>query len=147
MQCKNENPGKGEFECLKEGRRVTRCARGVIDDINKSCLEQFRSHWACLEDNNHQLWQCRPAEWKLNKCVFENLVSVALSTTRMRLYLRKWDVLTMALETREGRSRPATELDAGAPTADADLRTSLHPARGALHSREEPGAVIVSREI
>ncbi|OIW31315.1 NADH dehydrogenase, alpha subcomplex, subunit 8 [Coniochaeta ligniaria NRRL 30616] len=73
MQCKNENPGKGEFECLKEGRRVTRCARGVIDDINKSCLEQFRSHWACLEDNNHQLWQCRPAEWKLNKCVFENL--------------------------------------------------------------------------
>lgn len=29
MQCKNENPGKGEFECLKEGRRVTRCARSV----------------------------------------------------------------------------------------------------------------------
>ncbi|CAF3548894.1 unnamed protein product [Fusarium graminearum] len=26
MQCKNENPGRGEFECLKEGRRVTRCA-------------------------------------------------------------------------------------------------------------------------
>jgi NADH dehydrogenase (ubiquinone) 1 alpha subcomplex subunit 8 len=76
MQCKNENPGKGEFECLKEGRRVTRCARSVIDDINKSCLEQFRSHWACLEDNNHQLWQCRPAEWKLNKCVFENLVCI-----------------------------------------------------------------------
>jgi NADH dehydrogenase (ubiquinone) 1 alpha subcomplex subunit 8 len=45
-----------------------------IDDINKSCLEQFRSHWQCLDDNNQQLWQCRPAEWKLNKCVFENLV-------------------------------------------------------------------------
>jgi NADH dehydrogenase (ubiquinone) 1 alpha subcomplex subunit 8 len=29
MQCKNENPGRGEFECLKEGRRVTRCARSV----------------------------------------------------------------------------------------------------------------------
>lgn len=29
MQCKTENPGKGEFECLKEGRRVTRCARSV----------------------------------------------------------------------------------------------------------------------
>lgn len=29
MQCKNENPGKGEFECLKEGRRVTRCAASV----------------------------------------------------------------------------------------------------------------------
>ncbi|RKU44333.1 hypothetical protein DL546_006649 [Coniochaeta pulveracea] len=73
MQCKNENPGRGEFECLKEGRRVTRCARSVIDDINKSCLDQFRAHWQCLDNNNHQLWQCRPAEWKLNKCVFENL--------------------------------------------------------------------------
>ena len=29
MQCKTENPGKGEFECLKEGRRVTRCAASV----------------------------------------------------------------------------------------------------------------------
>ena len=29
MQCKNDNPGRGEFECLKEGRRVTRCARSV----------------------------------------------------------------------------------------------------------------------
>ncbi|KAL2022992.1 hypothetical protein VTK56DRAFT_4207 [Thermocarpiscus australiensis] len=73
MQCKTENPGKGEFECLKEGRRVTRCARSVLEDINKSCLEQFRAHWQCLENNNHQLWQCRPAEWKLNKCVYENL--------------------------------------------------------------------------
>ena len=46
-----------------------------IADINKSCLEEFRKHWTCLEDNNQQLWQCRPAEWKLNRCVFENLVS------------------------------------------------------------------------
>ncbi|KAK3311618.1 uncharacterized protein B0T15DRAFT_508162 [Chaetomium strumarium] len=73
MQCKTENPGKGEFECLKEGRRVTRCARSVLEDINKSCLEQFRAHWQCLENNNQQLWQCRPAEWKLNRCVYENL--------------------------------------------------------------------------
>ena len=47
---------------------------GRLEDINKSCLEQFRAHWDCLDNNNHQLWQCRPAEWKLNKCVFENLV-------------------------------------------------------------------------
>ncbi|RYC56316.1 hypothetical protein CHU98_g9891 [Xylaria longipes] len=79
MQCKTENPGKGEFECLKEGRRVTRCAASVIDDINKSCLEQFRTHWQCLDNNNHQLWQCRKAEWKLNQCVFDNLVSLAFS--------------------------------------------------------------------
>ncbi len=45
-----------------------------IEDINKSCLEQFRTHWQCLENNNQQLWQCRPAEWKLNKCVYDNLV-------------------------------------------------------------------------
>ncbi|KAK0725815.1 hypothetical protein B0H67DRAFT_571629 [Lasiosphaeris hirsuta] len=73
MQCKTETPGKGEFECLKEGRRVTRCARSVIKDLNTSCLEQFRAHWECLDDNNHQLWQCRPAEWNLNKCAFEKL--------------------------------------------------------------------------
>jgi NADH dehydrogenase (ubiquinone) 1 alpha subcomplex subunit 8 len=29
MQCKSESSGKGEIECLKEGRRVTRCARSV----------------------------------------------------------------------------------------------------------------------
>ena len=45
-----------------------------LEDINKSCLEQFRTHWQCLENNNQQLWQCRPAEWKLNHCVYENLV-------------------------------------------------------------------------
>lgn len=48
--------------------------KNSIDDINKSCLEQFRAHWNCLEMQNHQLWQCRPAEWKLNKCVYENIV-------------------------------------------------------------------------
>jgi hypothetical protein len=45
-----------------------------IDDINKNCLEEFRKHWTCLENNNQQLWQCRPAEWKLNDCVFNKLV-------------------------------------------------------------------------
>ena len=105
MQCKSQNPGKGETECLKEGRRVTRCAKSVwvavlfgdttsiyfkigswrdsrwflwstrIEDVNKHCLEEFRKHWTCLDNNNQQLWQCRPAEWKLNKCVFDNLVS------------------------------------------------------------------------
>ncbi|EPE08429.1 nadh-ubiquinone oxidoreductase kda subunit [Ophiostoma piceae UAMH 11346] len=73
MQCKTDNPGKGELECLKEGRRVTRCARSVLEDINKSCLDTFRQHWQCLENNNQQMWQCRPEEWKFNKCVFENL--------------------------------------------------------------------------
>ncbi|CAL3973028.1 unnamed protein product [Diplocarpon coronariae] len=73
MQCKTESPGKGEIDCLKEGRRVTRCAKSVIEDVNKHCLAEFRKHWTCLDDNNQQLWQCRPQEWKLNKCVFDNL--------------------------------------------------------------------------
>jgi NADH dehydrogenase (ubiquinone) 1 alpha subcomplex subunit 8 len=29
MQCKTEKPGVGEIECMKEGRRVTRCATSV----------------------------------------------------------------------------------------------------------------------
>ncbi|TVY30622.1 NADH-ubiquinone oxidoreductase 20.8 kDa subunit [Lachnellula hyalina] len=73
MQCKTEKPGTAEMDCLKEGRRVTRCAKSVLDDVNKHCLVEFRKHWTCLDNNNQQLWQCRPLEWKLNKCVFDNL--------------------------------------------------------------------------
>jgi NADH dehydrogenase (ubiquinone) 1 alpha subcomplex subunit 8 len=29
MKCKDEANGRGEFECLKEGRKVTRCAASV----------------------------------------------------------------------------------------------------------------------
>ena len=29
MKCKQEANGRGEFECLKEGRKVTRCAASV----------------------------------------------------------------------------------------------------------------------
>jgi hypothetical protein len=49
-----------------------------ISDINKECLDQFRSHWQCLEGHNQQLWNCRSEERRLNKCVFEKLVSLAL---------------------------------------------------------------------
>ncbi|KAI4094087.1 MAG: hypothetical protein LQ339_007548 [Xanthoria mediterranea] len=73
MMCKTEAHGRGEFECMKEGRKVTRCAASVIDDITKNCLQEFRNHWECLEDNNQQLWQCRKWEWNLNGCVFRKL--------------------------------------------------------------------------
>jgi hypothetical protein len=33
MKCKTDNPGRGEFECLQEGRRVTRCARSVYVEL------------------------------------------------------------------------------------------------------------------
>jgi len=73
MHCKTLSNGRGEIECLQEGRKVTRCAASVIDDVNRNCLEQFRKHWECLDDNNQQLWQCRRKERELNGCVFEKL--------------------------------------------------------------------------
>lgn len=72
MLCKKESQN-GPVDCLKEGRRVTRCAISVLEDINKSCLEEFRRHWQCLEQNNQQFYACRPAERLLNACVFEKL--------------------------------------------------------------------------
>ncbi|KAI9822875.1 MAG: hypothetical protein M1832_002900 [Thelocarpon impressellum] len=73
MLCKTEANGTGEIDCLREGRKVTRCAASVLEDINKHCLAEFRKHWECLENNNQQLWHCRRPETKLNRCVFDNL--------------------------------------------------------------------------
>ncbi|KAI5819082.1 NADH-ubiquinone oxidoreductase 20.8 kDa subunit [Pyronema omphalodes] len=73
MLCKAEGKGRGELDCLKEGRRVTRCAASVIADINKHCLSEFRTHWKCLQNNNLDLWHCRPEEKTFNSCVFEKL--------------------------------------------------------------------------
>jgi NADH dehydrogenase (ubiquinone) 1 alpha subcomplex subunit 8 len=73
MKCKAEANGRGEMECLKEGRKVTRCAASVIKDINTHCLKQFNAHWECLENNNQNLWECRKPEMELNSCVFEKL--------------------------------------------------------------------------
>lgn len=41
MQCKTQNPGRGEFECLKEGRRVTRCARSVYVSRHRLDLDML----------------------------------------------------------------------------------------------------------
>ncbi|KAI5852252.1 hypothetical protein BZA05DRAFT_397331 [Tricharina praecox] len=73
MLCKAEAQGRGELDCLKEGRRVTRCAASVIADINKHCLSEFRTHWQCLQNNNMELWHCRNQEKPFNACVFEKL--------------------------------------------------------------------------
>ncbi|KAL8413228.1 hypothetical protein RB594_004742 [Gaeumannomyces avenae] len=95
MQCKNENPGTGEAKCLTEGRRVTRCARSVLEDINKSCLDEFRKHWQCLDNNNHQLWQCRADEWKLNKCVYDKTVRPARPSSTCWCGLLTWGLVGM----------------------------------------------------
>jgi len=44
-----------------------------LDDMNKNCLVQFKTHWECLERGNQELWQCRGEEQALNKCVFQKL--------------------------------------------------------------------------
>jgi len=72
MLCKNEaggDPGR----CLKEGRRVTRCATDLINKMRENCLEQFEAHWNCLEQNNQEYYACRKPERTLNKCMFEKL--------------------------------------------------------------------------
>ena len=60
MQCKTENPGRGEFECLKEGRRVTRCARSVyVSLIYYSILMAWSLmilvDYECLESRAHMI--------------------------------------------------------------------------------------------
>ena len=72
MMCKNENNG-GTLECMKEGRRVTRCAVSVLKDINKHCLDEFKLHYECLEQENHNMGHCRHSEGVLGKCIFQNL--------------------------------------------------------------------------
>lgn len=66
---------RGEGNCRVAGLI---CIIGRLDDINKSCLEEFRKHWQCLDNNNQQLWHCRRPEQLLNACVFDKLVRLSL---------------------------------------------------------------------
>jgi hypothetical protein len=77
--------------CTTESERYRACKANSfvwnrLEDITKNCLEPFRLHWECLEQNNQQLWQCRRKEMKLNQCVFEKLVA-ALALSYHFLYL------------------------------------------------------------
>ncbi|KAH9977625.1 Ndufa8, NADH-ubiquinone oxidoreductase complex I 19kd subunit [Lactifluus volemus] len=71
MLCKSEN--REPAHCLKEGRRVTRCAIDLISKMRENCLQQFEEHWNCLEMNNQEYAPCRKPERVLNKCMFEKL--------------------------------------------------------------------------
>ncbi|KAA1466614.1 NADH dehydrogenase alpha subcomplex subunit 8 [Dentipellis sp. KUC8613] len=71
MLCKAEN--RDPAHCLKEGRRVTRCATDIINKMRENCLSQFEEHWQCLEYNNQEYQFCRKPERALNKCMFEKL--------------------------------------------------------------------------
>ncbi|ODV82150.1 NADH dehydrogenase, alpha subcomplex, subunit 8 [Suhomyces tanzawaensis NRRL Y-17324] len=72
MLCKDEKNG-GTLDCLKEGRRVTRCAISALQDINKHCFDEFKLHYECLEQENHRLGHCRSSESIFRKCMFTNL--------------------------------------------------------------------------
>ncbi|KAF8524640.1 hypothetical protein BU17DRAFT_74742 [Hysterangium stoloniferum] len=71
MLCKAEN--RDPAHCLKEGRRVTRCAADLINKLRENCLKEFDSHWQCLEKNNQEYYMCRKPERTLNQCVFDKL--------------------------------------------------------------------------
>ncbi|KAJ3297923.1 hypothetical protein HK104_011383 [Borealophlyctis nickersoniae] len=71
MLCKNEN--LDPRNCLKEGRKVTRCALNLIQKLKDNCDKEWQQHWNCLDFNNHELWRCRPAEREFNDCVFKKL--------------------------------------------------------------------------
>ncbi|EPQ59033.1 NADH dehydrogenase alpha subcomplex subunit 8 [Gloeophyllum trabeum ATCC 11539] len=71
MLCKQES--RDPAHCLKEGRRVTRCAADLINKLRENCFKEFEEHWNCLEYNNQEFYPCRKPERALNKCVFEKM--------------------------------------------------------------------------
>jgi len=71
MLCKGES--RDPEHCLKEGRRVTRCAASLIEKLRENCAQQFEKHWQCLELNNQEYYHCRKQERSLNKCVFDKM--------------------------------------------------------------------------
>ncbi|KAK9461374.1 uncharacterized protein V1516DRAFT_638232 [Lipomyces oligophaga] len=77
MLCRSQSR-VGPVDCLKEGRRVTRCAISVLEDINKHCAGEFESHWSCLDFHQNKMERCRVPEMYLSKCVkkFLNLEKV-----------------------------------------------------------------------
>ncbi|KAJ3180476.1 hypothetical protein HDU87_001985 [Geranomyces variabilis] len=71
VKCKNES--QDPKHCLKEGRKVTRCALDLIGKLKENCDAQWTKHWECLDMNNHTLFKCRKEEKEFNDCVFKRL--------------------------------------------------------------------------
>lgn len=113
--------------------------------MNKHCLEVFRAHWQCLDNNNHQLWQCRPAEWKLNTCVFNNLVSLFPLCFLTAFACPRVNGIEVQLinpgqsETRKDHSRRGGQ-DPRPPTPKTDLRTCPRLFPSACEVRRPQGA-------
>jgi len=71
MLCKAEN--RKPEHCLKEGRKVTRCATDVLEKMRENCATEFAKHWQCLDLHNQEYFRCRKPERALNSCVFTKL--------------------------------------------------------------------------
>ncbi|KAI9217810.1 hypothetical protein BC828DRAFT_360728 [Blastocladiella britannica] len=71
MLCKNENADPRH--CLREGRKVTRCAADLLVKLKSQCADTYAAHWQCLDKQNHEFKACRPEERALNACVFDKL--------------------------------------------------------------------------
>jgi hypothetical protein len=69
--------------------------------MNKYCLEEFKAHYECLDNANHQLYQCRRPERVLNRCVFQKIVRQTqgarlLLLTKSRASRRQYQMLPRA---------------------------------------------------
>jgi CHCH domain len=92
-----------------------------IRDINENCLQQFRAHWECLEQNNHQLWHCRRDENALNTCVFEKIVCFADAISPLDGALKLIRIALLDLGTEENHSRYSRGTNPGSPSKEANL--------------------------
>jgi hypothetical protein len=64
MQCKTESYGRGELDCLKEGRRVTRCAASVsVWPMVPAGEDEISASTAYRE---HVLTQSRTIDWMIS---------------------------------------------------------------------------------
>jgi hypothetical protein len=105
---------------------LTRWACFRLSDINKNCLEEFRAHWNCLENNNHQLWQCRRPERVLNRCVFQKIVRsrprLGGRMSCLRMVRKRVEADSSDTGPRENNTRHAERADARPPSRQAIVR-------------------------
>ena len=90
-----------------------------LDDINKNCLEEFRKHWKCLDNNNQQLWHCRRPEQLLNKCVLDKLVRMLPPISAF--HKERGSYIVYATEPRKEDPRFAGRRDTNTPTQISDI--------------------------
>jgi NADH dehydrogenase (ubiquinone) 1 alpha subcomplex subunit 8 len=72
MLCKNNS--QDPKKCLKEGRKVTRCAINLIEKLKENCNQVWENHYKCLDMKNQMFEKCRTQEKAFNDCLFTKMV-------------------------------------------------------------------------